>query len=396
MSNISYLLSLESRGIKMGLKRTKKLLKSCKNPEKNLRCIQIAGTNGKGSVASMLSHALKGLGLKVGLYTSPHLVNVNERIRINGYPIKNKDLNDLIQKHRKSIELNEASFFEAITLIAFSYFKLNNTDIAILETGLGGRYDSVTACNPELVVFTPISMDHKEILGGTIEKIALEKSGIIKFQTPIFSSKQKNTVRDILIEKSKLNDSSISFCSYENNIKLKYLKGKHQNENAQLVYDIASFLYNDRKNIILKELEKTKWPGRYQVIKKNPYILFDVGHNEGGINVFLNEYEKESIKGKKYLIIVLQNRKSIINQVKRIEKLFDYIICSETENKYSMDANVLSSKFSKSKSKVIKNVKIAIQRINEKLEWNDSLVMMGSHYLGNSIQRVYKKSFDSL
>ena len=125
MNNISYLLALESRGIKMGLNRTKKLLNSCKNPEKNLKCIQIAGTNGKGSVASMLSHTLKGLGLKVGLYTSPHLVNVNERIRINGHPIKNEDLEDLIKKYRKTIELNKASFFEAITLIAFSYFKLN-------------------------------------------------------------------------------------------------------------------------------------------------------------------------------------------------------------------------------------------------------------------------------
>ena len=380
----------------MGLNRTKKLLNSCKNPEKNLKCIQIAGTNGKGSVASMLSHTLKGLGLKVGLYTSPHLVNVNERIRINGHPIKNKDLEDLIKKHRKKIELNEASFFEAITLIAFSYFKLNNTDIAILETGLGGRYDSVTACSPELVVFTPISMDHKEILGDTIEKIAIEKSGIIKFQTPIFSSKQRNTVQDILIKKSKDNDCYISFCNYDDDIKLKYLKGKHQNENAQLVYDVLSFLYNNKKNIILKELEKTKWPGRYQVIKKNPYIIFDVGHNEDGINVFLNQYEKESIKGKKYIIIVLQNRKSIINQVKRIEKLFDFIICSETENKYSMDSKVLSNNFLKSKSKVIKNVENAIQTINEKLDLNDSLVIIGSHYLGNSIQRVYKKSFDSL
>ena len=396
MNNLSYLLALESRGIKMGLNRTKKLLDSCKNPEQNLKCIQIAGTNGKGSVASMLSNILIGLGLKVGLYTSPHLVSINERIRINGHPIKNKDLNYIIKKYKKSIEINKASFFEAMTLIAFSYFQIKKTDIAILETGLGGRYDSVTACNPELVVFTPISIDHKEILGDTIEKIALEKSGIIKFQTPIFSSKQKQSVRNILIKKAKEKECHINFCSYENHIKLKYLYGQHQNENAQLAYDVAKFLHSNKKDIILKKLKETKWPGRYQVIKKNPYIIFDVGHNEEGINVFLNQYEKENIIGKKYIIIVLQKRKSIINQAKRIENFFDLVICSETENKYSMDASVLNENFSKSKSIIIKNVEKAIKTINKKLDLNDSLVIIGSHYLGNSIQRVYKKSFDSL
>tara|TARA_Y100001980_G_C14552776_1_gene337325 strand:+ start:1458 stop:2648 length:1191 start_codon:yes stop_codon:yes gene_type:complete len=396
MNNLSYLLALESRGIKMGLNRTKKLLDSCKNPEQNLKCIQIAGTNGKGSVASMLSNILIGLGLKVGLYTSPHLVSINERIRINGHPIKNKDLNYIIKKYKKSIEINKASFFEAMTLIAFSYFQIKKTDIAILETGLGGRYDSVTACNPELVVFTPISIDHKEILGDTIEKIALEKSGIIKFQTPIFSSKQKQSVRNILIKKAKEKECHINFCNYENHIKLKYLYGQHQNENAQLAYDVAKFLHSNKKDIILKKLKKTKWPGRYQVIKKNPYIIFDVGHNEEGINVFLNQYEKENIIGKKYIIIVLQKRKSIINQAKRIENFFDLVICSETENKYSMDASVLNENFSKSKSIIIKNVEKAIKTINKKLDLNDSLVIIGSHYLGNSIQRVYKKSFDSL
>ncbi len=396
MNSISYLLSLQSRGIKLGLKRTIKLLNYCKNPEKKLKCIQIAGTNGKGSVSAIISNTLCELGYKVGLYTSPHLVRLNERIRINGKPISNQDLKRFIDKYRKEIDKNKSSFFEAMTLIAFSYFKDNNTDIAILETGLGGKFDSVTTCNPELVVFTPISLDHKEILGNTIEKITLEKAGIIKENTPVFSSKQKIKAKKILLKKADELKAPIYFCNYKQKIKPKFLKGKHQQENAQLAFQIISFLYNYKKDIIINAIENTKWPGRYQIIKDSPYIIFDVGHNEEGINVFLKQYKREKIKGKKYLILVLQHRKKITKVKNKIEKLFDFIICSETENKFSMNYNDLYKIFNSEKTIKIKNIDEAIEKIDKKLDKDDSLAIIGSHYLGNSIKRVYKKSFDIL
>ena len=394
--SISYLYSLESRGIKLGLKRTLSLLNDCNNPQNKLRCIQIAGTNGKGSVSAMISNALFLFGYKVGLYTSPHLIHLNERIRINGISIQNRDINFIINKHKKMIEKNEASFFEAMTMMAFTYFVNQKVDVAILETGLGGQYDSVTTCKPEATVLTPISMDHREILGDTIEKITYEKAGIIKKNIPIFSSKQNKKVENILNTIAKDNQSSIYFCKYNDSFKLKFLKGKHQEENAQLAYDVINNLFNINSKKLKKYILEAKWPGRYQIIKNTPYIIFDVGHNEDSINVFLDEYLKETISGKKYLIIVLQDRKNIKKISKRINSSFDQIICSQTPSKFSMKAEKLFNIFEKEKTEIIYNVKEAILKINDKLEENDSLAIIGSHYLGETILSVYKKTFDKL
>ena len=393
--SIVYLHSLETRGIKLGLKRTQLLLENCNNPQKNLRCIQIAGTNGKGSVSAMISNALIFSGYKVGLYTSPHLINLNERIRINGIPISNLEISIIVKKYKKEIEKNSSSFFEAMTMIAFTFFKKNNVDIAILETGLGGKFDSVTTCFPEATVITPISMDHKEILGDTIEKIAEEKFGIIKNNIPIFSSAQKNKVKRNLKKRAIEKKAPLFICNYKDNIKPIFLKGKHQKENAQLAYDVISYLFKIDKKKIIRSIEKTKWHGRYQILQKNPLIIFDVGHNDEGIKSFLEEYQKEKIKGKRYLIIVLQNRKKINQTRNIINKLFDQIICSETDNQFSMKASKLATFFNK-KAKQIKDINKAINHINQKLEKNDSLAIVGSHYLGKSIQRVYKNNFDKL
>ena len=392
----AYLYSLETRGIKLGLSRTKSLLNDCNNPQNKLRCIQIAGTNGKGSVSAMLSNVLKLSGYKVGLYTSPHLINLNERIRINGSSINNKEINLILEKHKKAIEKNKASFFEAMTMLAFTYFVNKKVDIAILETGLGGKFDSVTTCNPEAVVFTPISMDHSEILGDTIEKIAVEKAGIIKNNIPIFSSKQEKKVEKILKVKAREKQSVVNFSNKINSIKLKFLKGTHQQENAQLAIDIIHKIFKIKHTQIYKYIEETKWPGRYQIINKLPFIVFDVGHNQEGISAFLDEFENEKISGKKYLIIVLQSRKKIEKVSNRINNIFDQIICSQTDNKQSMQAEILYNFFSKKNTIVIKNINEAIFKINDKLKKNDSLAIVGSHYLGKSIQRVYKNSFDSL
>ena len=395
IDSISYLHSLESRGIKLGLKRTQLLLKSCNNPQKKFRCIQIAGTNGKGSVSAMVANALTLLGFKVGLYTSPHLINLNERIRVNGLPITNQEINNIVNLYKKEIEINESSFFEAMTMIAFNYFVDKNVDIAILETGLGGKFDSVTTCYPDLIAFTPISMDHKEILGDTIEKIAKEKFGIIKKNIPICSSKQFKKVEKILKKLANEKKAPLFISDYQEKIKPNFLKGKHQQENAQLALDIIIHLVKIDKKKAIKFIELTKWPGRYQILKKKPYIIFDVGHNEEGINSFLEEYKKEKILGKRYLIFVLQKRKKIYKSKTIINKLFDQIICSQTSNQFSMSASELFEFFNK-KAIIIKNINDAINHINNKLKSKDSLAIIGSHHLGESIQRVYKNNFDKL
>ena len=180
MNNINYLLSIESKGIKLGLDRTYKMMKACGNPHIELPAIQVAGTNGKGSVCAILASIMKAANYKVGLFTSPHLVHINERIRINGKPILDNRINEFIQYYKQDIKKIDASFFEVTTALACWFFKKENVDIAIMETGLGGRLDSTSVCESIATVITPISLDHIEILGNTIEKIAFEKAGAMK------------------------------------------------------------------------------------------------------------------------------------------------------------------------------------------------------------------------
>ena len=192
---IKFLLSLETQGIKMGLERTKKLLTVCNNPEKNLKSVQIIGTNGKGSTAASLSSILEQKKLRIGLYTSPHLVTLNERIQINREKISNQYIDNFISQHHQDIIDLSCTFFEVMTVIALQYFKDNNTDIALLETGLGGQFDSVTACNPSLQIFTSISKDHMHILGNSLDKIATEKALAIQPGIPCISVDQKPSVK---------------------------------------------------------------------------------------------------------------------------------------------------------------------------------------------------------
>ena len=180
---LKYLYSLESSKIKLGLENIQALLQKINNPEKELRCIHVAGTNGKGSVCAMLSHILREAGYEVGLYTSPHLKKFNERIRINNKLISDKEIVDYFLKIKPHI--TNQSFFEITTAIAFLYFKEKHADFVVLETGLGGRLDATNVVVPLVSVITNVGLEHTELLGNTIEKIAFEKAGIIKNKVPV-------------------------------------------------------------------------------------------------------------------------------------------------------------------------------------------------------------------
>ena len=186
----------------MGLEHTFSLLDFLKNPQKNIKIIHIAGTNGKGSTGATIYSILRAHGYRVGLYTSPHLINFNERIRINGIPITNDEILSFMRHVQPSIENIQSTFFEVTTAMAFNHFSINNVDVAIIETGLGGRLDSTNVVNPVLTVMTPISFDHMDILGDTLEKIAVEKAGIIKDGIPLVTGRQLKTVFNILKRKT--------------------------------------------------------------------------------------------------------------------------------------------------------------------------------------------------
>ncbi|HJL63883.1 MAG TPA: Mur ligase family protein, partial [Candidatus Marinimicrobia bacterium] len=175
-------------GIKTGLEHTHQLLDACNNPHKRLKFIHLAGTNGKGSTATFIDSILRTSGLKIGLYTSPHLLRFNERIRVNGIPISDEKIVEFMQVFSVDIHRIESTFFETTSAMAFWYFEQEKVDIAVIETGLGGRLDSTNVITPEMVVITPVSMDHRELLGNDLKTVAKEKAGTIKENILVISS----------------------------------------------------------------------------------------------------------------------------------------------------------------------------------------------------------------
>ena len=198
---LEYLYSLRRRGIKVGLHRTKALLKQCGNPHKGLPVIHIAGTNGKGSTAVMIASMLKLSGLKVGLYTSPHLLRFNERIRVNGIPIDDDRIIEFLTNYREAINALGSTFFETTTAMMFSAFAKENVDVAVLEVGMGGRLDSSNVAESKTSVLTAIDFDHMEFLGNTLSAITIEKCGIFKRGVPVVTATQRSEAM-LVIEKS--------------------------------------------------------------------------------------------------------------------------------------------------------------------------------------------------
>ena len=392
---LNYLISLETSGIKLGLERTEHLMKACGSPHKGLNCIQIVGTNGKGSTSAILSNILKSSAYKVGLYTSPHLTNINERIRINGKAISDEKIIEFIKYFKDDIISLKVSFFEAMTAMALWYFKNENVDIAVLETGLGGRLDSVTICTPQLVLITRISYDHQHILGDTIEKIAFEKSGAIKNNTQCVSYPQINKVKKVLAKKIKSTNSTIKYIRKKNN--QVSLNGEHQALNATLAIEAVKKLKNFTitKESIQKGIENISWPGRIQKINTKPNIFFDVAHNEESFLVLCEFIQQQNIKGKKVLMIGLQQNKDLGSAILQITNSFDEIIITETGVRNFLPAEKLNNLLNSQKTRIITNSYQATKFIKN-LEKKDCGVIAGSHYFGPTISNEFKISFDNI
>ena len=400
-SAISYLLSIDSKGIKLGLDRTIALNDSCGNPDKNLKIVQVAGTNGKGSTCAMIASGLqKTLNINVGLFTSPHLVNMNERIRINGQPISDDEIKEFVDLFKNNIEKHSASFFEATTIMAFWYFNKHNVDYAIMETGLGGRLDSVTVCNPILTVITSISMDHSEILGDTLTKIATEKAGIIKPNTPCVTiEEQPMVVSDIIAAKCKDEGADLTIVPIHNDYDISpSLIGSVQSQNARLAHlAVSTIIKNPNKDYdICKYIEQTVWYGRNQILQKDPLVVFDVAHNEAGIESFIESTKSFKFK-KGRLVLSLQSRKHIQSQVSALCNSFDEIILCETNNSRTMTIDELKSYFpSNINLKCIQSDKEAIEYVMDSSHDSDFIGIIGTHHLGDAVSDFFNITFNLL
>ena len=325
------------------------IIKACKilnNPEKKIKTIHIAGTNGKGSTAHMLASILQEAGYKTGLYTSPHLKDFRERIKINGKTIDKKYIINFIKENQLEFEKINMSFFEFTVAMAFNYFTESKVDIAIIETGLGGRLDSTNIINPELSIITNIGLDHTNLLGNTIEKIAFEKAGIIKKNTPIIIGRKQDKTKEIFKSIAKEKNAKLYYNDNPKNITTD-VKGDYQNENIGtaikaievLNWNISNEQINKGINNILKN---TGLEGRWQKLSENPLTICDVGHNEDGIKNILRQIEKTKFN-KLHFIFGSVNDKVLTNVFKLLPKKAKYYFCAAKIDR-ALQTNILKQR----------------------------------------------------
>ena len=271
-------------------------------PHKSFKCIHVAGTNGKGSTSHMLASVLQQAGYKVGLYTSPHLLDFRERIKVNGSMIPEQNVVDFVSIHKSYFKAKHLSFFEMTVGMAFSYFKQERVDYAVIEVGLGGRLDATNIITPILSLITNIGLDHTQFLGTTRSKIAREKAGIIKNGVPVVVGEKDAETEDIFNEIAIEKKSPLLFAETISSKYLTDLKGSYQQLNVQTLLGALNFLHlkNLTPGIIQKGLLNvvlnTQLSGRWQVLNTSPKIIADVGHNKEGLLFLSKQLQEESFK----------------------------------------------------------------------------------------------------
>ncbi|ABS33055.1 bifunctional folylpolyglutamate synthase/dihydrofolate synthase [Clostridium botulinum] len=361
-----YIQSKAKFGSNLGLERTEKLLELLGNPHKRLRCIHIAGTNGKGSTTAMISAVLKESGYKVGMYTSPYIEEFEERIQINGHNITKEDLGYIITKVANIVEKVEnmgygnPTEFEIITVAMFYYFCLKEVDFAVIEVGLGGRLDSTNVLEPILSIITSISYDHMNILGETLEEITYEKAGIIK-KAPVITYPQKKEVEkniekvckekncelikvednliniEIEIIEKNMGQQSFKLKTKEDtyNICLSLL-GEHQIKNCITVIlaleKLMKLGIKIEKIHIISALKKVKWPARLEIVNKNPLTVIDGAHNIDGIESLKNNVSKYFKYNKLILILGILKDKQVEDMIKTLVPLADRVLTVAPHN----------------------------------------------------------------
>ncbi|HQF47258.1 MAG TPA: folylpolyglutamate synthase/dihydrofolate synthase family protein [Flavobacterium alvei] len=273
------------------------------NPEKKLKCIHVAGTNGKGSTSHMLASILQEAGYTVGLYTSPHLKDYRERIKINGEEISEDFVCEFITKNKAFFEANDISFFEMTVGLAFDYFAKEKVDIAIIEVGMGGRLDATNIITPLVSVITNIALDHTQFLGNTIEAIAFEKAGIIKPKIPVVIGEYTEETKPVFLSKANENHSEIYFAS--DLISHNYpsdLIGDYQKHNKKTVLQTIAVINSqkefkiyetDIKSGLLNVVHNTGLEGRWQQLGDSPKIICDTAHNKNGLEIVMKQIQKE-------------------------------------------------------------------------------------------------------
>jgi len=377
-----------SKAYKINLDNIVTGVKYLKNPHEKFKSIHIAGTNGKGSTAHMLSSILQTSKYQVGLYTSPHLKDFRERIKINNKMISKKYVIDFVERNKRIFEQLQLSFFELTVMLAFEYFSEKKVDIAIIECGLGGRLDSTNIIKPEISIITNISLDHTDLLGDSIEKIAIEKAGIIKPNTPVIVGRSQISIREIFNTTAQKNNSKIIYAdnkkSYETD-----LKGRWQKENINTALTAINELKlngwkidnKSIKNGLLNVVKNTSLLGRWQIISTNPTTICDTGHNEDGLKAVCNELKKIKYEKLHFIFGTVKDKK-LTSILPLLPKKASYYFCNANIDR-AMNAELLQQKslqyniIGKSYLSVLDAIKSAQNRANK----NDLIFIGGSTFV---------------
>ncbi len=406
-SSFKKLFDLHNFGVKLGLGNTIKFLEYLGNPQKLLKTIHIAGSNGKGSTACFISGILQDSGYRTGLYTSPHFVKFNERVVINGIQVNDEFISDFLTEHEAYIDEHQLTFFEVTTALAFKYFSEEDIDVCVIETGLGGRLDATNVLSPLAVVITSISYEHTNILGERLEQIAAEKAAIIKPGVKVFTGKLPLEAERVVQEKCDKEDCKLfkitdfvdekeNKLSLMNNVinfdEIKIpVKGSYQKYNASLAALVISNsfpLINQEQ--IIKGIENTVintgLQGRYEYFHKNPTIIFDAAHNPEGVENFISEFKNEyDSYRKRVLLFGAMQDKAIGTMLKELSTCFDEIHITEIDYERSAKVDAINTECQRLGIDVVierEPVEFVTSFLNK--QPGECLVVLGSiHLLGN-------------
>ncbi len=383
------------------------------NPQNQYKTIHIGGTNGKGSTSHMLAAILQKAGYKTGLYTSPHLKDFRERIRINGKMVSKSFVTNFVKQQQPLIEEIEPSFFEVTVAMAFSYFAQEKIDVAIIEVGLGGRLDSTNIIHPDLSIITNISLDHTNMLGNTFAEIAFEKAGIIKQNTPVIIGEHHPETDPVFIQKAKEQNAHITFAEDElliasattkSNLLQLNIQGIKDNTATELSLDLTGNY--QRKNIItvlqsvralraigykiedkavyeaLKSVKKlTGLQGRWQTLSKNPLIICDTGHNKAGIAEVVQNIQQTPHE-QLHMVIGMVKDKDITAVLSLLPQKATYYFC-QPDLERALPAKELAEQAASFnlKGKVFHSVATALAEAKSKAKANDLIFVGGSTFV---------------
>ena len=409
---VEFLFGLRSFGIHLGLERPRRLMAALGNPEKCYPAIHIAGTNGKGSTAVFIAAILRAAGIRVALYTSPHLLRLSERMVADGRPIEDEEVVRYADALRPLIEESGATFFEVTTAIALRYFADQEVDLAIVETGLGGRLDATSVVNPVCTAITNIALEHTQHLGTTVGAIAREKAGILRKDIPCVTAERDCRTLALLREEAQKAGTTVesldelvplldSRCTSAGSVMTANFQGKrlenvtvplvgrHHVENARLALAVVSLL-PDRavtEAAVREGLASVKWPGRLELLRRSPRLVYDVAHNPAGVDALFTALDDCYRRRRLLCVVALLEEKDCEAILKIAASAADVFFCADIAGHPAFPPDEMCRLLQRlgKAAHAIPDLHEALATAVAEAEPQDLVCVFGSHYIASGV-----------